>query len=193
MGDKSQSQVDQVLSELGNADQTVVAAKLLPLVYDELRGLAAKYLRRERHGHTLDPTALVHEAYLRLFEKADIALHGKTHFYALCAEAMRRVLTDYARARRRTKRGGNWRKVAFDQTVSELPVEEVDLVDFNEALERLAALDKRQARVVELRLFAGLTVEEIASAIGVSKRTVEGDWKHAKAWMRAELGPDPAQ
>lgn len=169
-----------------------MAAKLLPLVYSELRSLAAKYLRREARGHTLDPTALVHEAYLRLFEKAHINLQGKTHFYALCAEAMRRVLVDYGRARRRAKRGGGCRRVAFDQTVSELAVEEVDLLDFNDALERLAVLDPRQARVVELRLFAGLTVEEIASVLDVSKRTIEGDWTHAKAWLRTELNPDDA-
>jgi RNA polymerase sigma-70 factor, ECF subfamily len=187
------SQVDQVLSESGTAEQSVVAAKLLPLVYDELRALAAKYMRQERPGHTLDPTALVHEAYLRLFEKAHIDLKDKTHFYALCAEAMRRVLTDHARARRRTKRGGNWRRVAFDQTVSEFAVEEVDLIDFDDALVRLTALDARQARIVELRLFAGLTVEEVASVLSVSKRTVEGDWKHAKAWLRAELSPDSSQ
>lgn len=190
MGLKNQSQVEQVLTQFHAADQATMAAKLLPLVYDELRGLAAKYLRREHRGHTLDPTALVHEAFLRLFDKARIDLQGKTHLYALCADAMRRVLIDYARARRRTKRGGDCRRVAFDQTVSELAVEEIDLVDFHDALERLAALDKRQARVVELRLFAGLTVEEVASVLGVSKRTAEGDWKYAKAWLRAELGPD---
>jgi RNA polymerase sigma-70 factor, ECF subfamily len=190
---KNQSQVEQVLTECRTADQAVIAEKLLPLVYDELRSLAAKYLRRERRGHTLDPTALVHEAYLRLFEKTRVNPQSKTHFYALCAEAMRRVLTDHARARGRTKRGGDFRRVAFDQTVSELATEEMDLVDFNDALERLMALDKRQARIVELRLFAGLTVEEVASVLGVSKRTVEGDWKHAKAWLRAELSSDMMQ
>jgi RNA polymerase sigma-70 factor, ECF subfamily len=192
MDPTNQPQVQKVLTECGKGDQAEMAAKLLPLVYNELRGLAAKYLRREARGHTLDPTALVHEAYLRLFEKASVDLQGKTHFYALCAEAMHRVLIDYARARHRAKRGGGCRRVAFDQTVSELAVEEVDLVDFHDALERLAVLDERQARVVELRLFAGLTVEEIASVLNVSKRTIEGDWTHAKAWLRAELGPDDA-
>lgn len=190
MAEKNESQVGQILAKHDPADQSVVAAQLLPLVYNELRGLAAKYLRHERRGHTLDPTALVHEAYLRLFEQPGINLQGKTHFYALCAEAMRRILTDYARARRRTKRGGNWRKVAFDQALSEMPVAELSLIEFNDALERLATLDRRQARVVELRLFAGLTVEEIASVLNVSKRTIEGDWTHAKAWLRAELSPD---
>jgi len=190
MANKDNSQVSRILSETGIADHSAMAAKLLPLVYNELRGLAAKYLRQERRGHTLDPTALVHEAYLRLFEQPGVDPQGKTHFYALCAEAMRRVLTDHARARRRTKRGGKWHKVAFDQTVSEMPVKEVNLVDFNETLAKLSALDPRQARVVELRLFAGLTVEEAASVLGVSKRTVEGDWTHAKAWLRAELDPD---
>jgi RNA polymerase sigma-70 factor, ECF subfamily len=187
---KNQTQVKKILTEHPPGDQAAIAAKLLPLVYNELRSLAAKYLRREGRGHTLDPTALVHEAFLRLFEKAAVNVQGQTHFYALCAEAMRHVLIDYARARRRTKRGGDYRRVAFDQTISELAVEEIDLVDFHDALERLAALDQRQARVVELRLLAGLTVEEVASVLGVSKRTAEGDWTHAKAWLRAELGPD---
>jgi RNA polymerase sigma-70 factor (ECF subfamily) len=193
MSPDNTSKVEQVLTECGEAEQSVVAARLLPLVYNELRSLAAKYLRRERRGHTLDPTALVHEAYLRLFEKSRVTPKDKTHMYALCAEAMRRILTDYARARQRTKRGGDFRRVAFDQTVSELPVAEVDLLEFNDALERLAELDKRQARIVELRLFAGLAVEEVASVLGVSKRTVEGDWKHAKAWLRAELSSETMQ
>jgi RNA polymerase sigma factor (TIGR02999 family) len=190
MSQSAPSEATRILSELSDAEPSVVAAKLLPLVYDELRTLAAKYLRQERKGHTLDPTALVHEAFLRLVDQKRVDWQGRTHFYATCAEAMRRILIDYARARRRSKRGGNWRKVALHQAVSQLAVSDVEVVDFRNALEKLASLDKRQARVVELRLFAGLTVAEVATVLGVSKRTVEGDWTHAKAWLRVELGED---
>ena len=182
----------KILSELGVTEPTVVASRLLPLVYSELRDLAARYLRRERHGHTLSPTALVHEAYLRLVDQTSADLQGKTHFYAVCAEAMRRILIDHARGRQRAKRGGDWRRVAFDQVVSELGLLEVELIDFRDSLQRLAKLDARQAKVVELRLFAGLSMAEIATVLKVSKRSAEGDWTHAKAWLRSELLPDGA-
>jgi RNA polymerase sigma factor (TIGR02999 family) len=112
---------------------------------------------------------------------------------AAAAEAMRRILIDHARSRKRSKRGKDWRRVAFDHVVSELSILDTDLVDFHDTLQKLAALDARQARVVELRLFAGLAMEEISTVLGVSKRTVEGDWTHAKAWLCAELGPDNAK
>lgn len=190
MGSKERRDATEILSEVGKTDASVVAAKLLPLVYKELRTLAAKYLRQERLGHTLDPTALVHEAFLRLVDQDRVNWQGKTHFFAVCAEAMHRILIDYARSNRRLKRGGEWRRVALHNAVSELARSDVQLIDFKDALERLATLDKRQARVVQLRLFAGLTMEEIAGVLGVSKRTIEGDWTHAKAWLRAELGPE---
>ena len=190
--DKS-SPATEILGRLGSTDPSLVAAELLPLVYSELRNLAAKYLRRERHGHTLDPTALVHEAFLRLVDQSRVDWQGKTHFMAVSAEAMRRILIDHARSRKRSKRGKDWRRVAFDHVVSELSILDTDLVDFHDTLQKLAALDARQARVVELRLFAGLAMEEISTVLGVSKRTIEGDWTHAKAWLRAELGPDNAK
>ncbi|RIK67454.1 MAG: RNA polymerase subunit sigma-70 [Planctomycetota bacterium] len=190
MSGQPASDATQILAGAGSEDPSVVAAKLLPLVYDELRRLAAGYLRRERKGHTLDPTALVHEAFMRLVDQSRVDWQGKTHFYAVCAEAMRRILIDHARARRRTKRGKDWRRVAFDQVVSELALLDVDLLDFRDALAKLARLDARQARVVELRLFAGLSMEEICTVLGVSKRTVEGDWTCARAWLRGELGPE---
>ncbi len=183
------SPATQILSQLSDADPSVVAAKLLPLVYDELRSLAAKYLRRERKDHTLSPTALVHEAFLRMVNQERVDWKGRTHFYAVCAEAMRRILIDYARSRRRAKRGHAWRKVALNETVAQLAVTDVDVIDFKDALDKLRSLDGRQARVVELRLFTGLTMDEVATVLGVSKRTAEGDWTHAKAWLRAELGP----
>ncbi len=186
------SPATQILADLPKSDPSVVAAQLLPLVYDELRILAARYLRRERRGHTLDPTGLVHEAFMRLVDQSRVDWQGKTHFLAVSAEAMRRILIDHARARKRTKRGKDWRRVAFDHVVSELALLDTDIIDFRDALQKLATLDARQARVVELRLFAGLSMEEIATVLEVSKRTVEGDWTHAKAWLRAEMGPDDA-
>lgn len=184
------SQATQILGGAGTTDPSVIAAQLLPLVYGELRGLAARYLRHERKGHTLDPTALVHEAFMRLVDQSRVDWQGKTHFFAVSAEAMRRILIDHARARKRFKRGKDWRRVAFDQVVSELAILETDIVDFRDALQTLSALDERQAKVVELRLFAGLSMEEISTVLGVSKRTVEGDWMHAKAWLRARLCSD---
>ena len=190
MTSKETSPATEILSGLGVSPPADVAAQLLPLVYNELRQLAANYLKRERDGHTLSPTALVHEAFMRLVDQSRVDWKGKTHFLAVGADAMRRILIDHARARKRDKRGRDWRRVAFDHAVAEMAVLDVDLVDFRDALEALAALDKRQARVVELRLFAGLAMEEIATVLEVSKRTVEGDWTHAKAWLRDKLAPD---
>jgi RNA polymerase sigma factor (TIGR02999 family) len=188
MTQEKPSAATEMLTALGTRDPSLIAAQLLPLVYAELRGLAANYLRHERNGHTLDPTALVHEAFIRLVDQTRVDWQGKTHFFAVSAEAMRRILIDHARARKRAKRGGkDWRRVAFDHVVSELAILDTDIVDFRDALQTLAQLDARQAKVVELRLFAGLSMEEICSVLGVSKRTVEGDWTHAKAWLRAQL------
>jgi RNA polymerase sigma factor (TIGR02999 family) len=160
----------------------------MPKVYDELRGLARKFFRRERPDHTLQPTALVHEAYLRLVDQTRIGWQGRTHFCAICARAMRQVLIDHARSRKRLRRGGERQKVLLDSRVAPAEFENVDVFALNEALEKLAALDARQAQVVELRFFGGLNVDEVAHVLGVSKRTVEGDWTHAKAWLRTELG-----
>lgn len=190
MPDQKAKDATQILAGIGD-DPSIIATQLLPLVYDELRVLAAKYLRNERRGHTFDPTALVHEAFMKLIDQSRVDWKGKTHFYAVCAEAMRRILIDHARTRKRAKRGGkDWRRVAFDHTVAELALANADLIEFRDALKRLSQLDPRQARVVELRLFAGLNMDEIATVLNVSKRTVEGDWTHAKAWLSAELGPD---
>lgn len=192
MASEKSSPATEILAGLGTSDPSLVAAQLLPIVYDELRNLAAKYLRRERKGHTLDPTGLVHEAYLRLVDQSRVDWQGKTHFFAVSAEAMRRILIDHARTRKREKRGKDWRRVAFDHVVSELEILDTDLIDFRDGLEKLAKLDSRQARVVELRLFAGLSMEEISTVLKVSKRTIEGDWTHAKAWLRAEMSSENA-
>jgi RNA polymerase sigma-70 factor, ECF subfamily len=190
MAIEKSSPATEILSGLGTSEHSIIASQLLPIVYDELRALAARYLRRERHGHTLDPTALVHEAFLRLVDQSRVNWQGKTHFLAVSAEAMRRILIDHARSRKRNKRGKDWRRVAFDQAVAELAMPDSDIIDFRDAMKKLADLDVRQAKVVELRLFAGLSMEEISTVLNVSKRTIEGDWTHAKAWLRAEMGTD---
>jgi len=168
-------------------DEQAVAELFVP-VYDQLRALAERYLKQEPGGHTLQPTALVHEAFLRLIDQTRVNWQGKMHFYAVCATAMRRILVDHARARRRGKRGGGWRRMTLDPALAPGEEPDLDVLSVHEALERLAGLDDRQARVVELRFFAGMSIEEVAHVLGVSKRTVEGDWTHAKAWLRAELG-----
>jgi RNA polymerase sigma factor (TIGR02999 family) len=182
----------QVLAEISNEPPAKVAERLLPVVYDELRALARKYLRSERADHTLQPTALVHEVYMRLVDQSRVDWKGRTHFYAVGAAAMRRILIDHARARKRGKRGGDWQRVVLDQADLEQEVGNVDLIALHDALETLASLDEQQARIVELRFFAGLTVEETAHVLGVSKRKVEGDWTHAKAWLRDVLDREPS-
>jgi RNA polymerase sigma factor (TIGR02999 family) len=182
--------VTQVLVETQEEPPSEVAKKLLPLVYDELRELAARYLGGERKGHTLQPTALVHEAFMRLVDESRIEWKGRTHFYAVSATAMRRILIDYARARGRDKRGGKWQRILLEAADAPEDMRDIDVIALNDTLEALAAVDKQQARIVELRFFGGLTVEEVAHMLGVSKRKVEGDWTHAKAWLRRALGPD---
>lgn len=184
------SDLTQILVDAGGKRPTDVAKKLMPLVYNELRDLAARYLRAERRGHTLQPTALVHEAFMRLVDQSRVDWKGRTHFYAVGAEAMRRILIDHARARGRGKRGGGWQRVVLDEAEMPEDLRDVDLLALHDALEALAALDKQQARIVELRFFGGLTVEEVAHVLGVSKRKVEGDWTHAKAWLRSALDPE---
>ena len=183
-------QVTQILAEAADESPAVVAQKLMPFVYDELRSLAEHYLRAERRGHTLQPTALVHEAFMRLIDQSRVDWRGKTHFFAVGAEAMRRILIDHGRARKRDKRGGGWKRVVLNEAESPQETLDTDLVALNDALEKLKALDEEQARIVELRFFGGLTVQEVADVLGVSKRKVEGDWTHAKAWLRTALDSD---
>ncbi len=161
---------------------------LFDAAYRELRALAGVYLRRERGDHTLQATELVNEAYLRLGGRAPVPWSGRTHFFAVAARAMRRILVDHARARGTQKRAGDLQRVTLAEGVR--GAREVDLdeiLELEQALSRLAELDARQGRVVELRFFSGLEMAEVAEALGVSKRTAEGDWAHAKAWLRREL------
>ena len=176
--------------KLGNKD---ALGKLIPLVYRELRLLAAYYLRAERSGHTLQPTALVNELYLRLVRQNHADWKDRAHFLAVAAQLMRRILVDYARARQTSKRNGVTVPVDvdnFDLGGAQLHVEEILAVD--QALDRLAELDPQQTRVVELRYFAGLTVEETAEAISISPRTVKRDWAMAAAWLRSQLSREPS-
>ena len=160
---------------------------LLPIVYQELRRLAASYLRRERPGQTLQPTALVHEAYLRLMKDKPGRWQNRAHFCAIAAHSMRQILIERARARGAQKRGGARQRVTLDEALVAGGERSIDLVALDEALERLAAFDPEQARLVELRFFGGLTVEETADALKVSPETVMRDWQMAKAWLLREL------
>jgi RNA polymerase sigma factor (TIGR02999 family) len=167
------------------------AAEVFPLVYNELRRVAHRHLEREADGHSLSTTALVHEAYLRLKDQGDGAFNDRVHFFAVAARAMRRILVDNARHRHATKRGSGARRVPIE-TVEALAMEERDelLVALDEALVRLAALDPRQAQVVELRFFGGLTEDETAQALGIGLRTAKRDWAKARSWLYQTLYPD---
>jgi RNA polymerase sigma factor (TIGR02999 family) len=159
---------------------------LMPLVYAELRRLAASYLRRERTDHTLQPTALVHEAYIRLVEQKKVQWQDKSHFFAITAQLMRRILVDHARGHLADKRGSGAPRVPLTEAIVMSQERPAELLALDESLSRLAALDAQQARVVELRVFAGLTVEETAEVLGISPATVKRDWRMAKAWLLQE-------
>jgi RNA polymerase sigma factor (TIGR02999 family) len=163
--------------------------ELVPLVYDELRELAAAILRHERPGHSLQPTALVNEAYLRLIDATKVEWQGRAQFLALAARSMRQVLVDHARSRDAGKRGGDRVRVTLmDDAVGARGLQELDLLDIDDALEALAALDARKARVIELRFFAGLEMKEIADVLRIGLTTAEDDWYFARAWLRRHLG-----
>lgn len=164
--------------------------RLLPLVYSELRRLARGFMRGERASHTLQPTALVHEAYLRLADVERIDWQGKTHFFAFAATQMRRILVEHARAAGRVKRGANAVRVELDESLTLSDELAFDLLAIDEGLQRLARASPRQSRIAELRLFAGMSVAECAAAVGVSERTVKQDWRVARAWLSRWLRPD---
>jgi RNA polymerase sigma factor (TIGR02999 family) len=182
--------VTQTLEAIDHGDRAA-AERLLPLVYDELRLMARRYLGRERIDHTLAPTALVHEAWMKLVEQTRVQWKGRAHFMGVAAQAMRRILVDHARERHRHKRGGGLARITLDEAIALAPGRDEDLLAVDEALERLAQLDARQARIVELRFFGGLDVAEVAEVLGVSKRTVEAEWTMLRAWLRRELGEGP--
>jgi RNA polymerase sigma factor (TIGR02999 family) len=161
--------------------------KLMPVVYDELRRQAARYLRREQAGHTLQTTALIHEAYMRLVDQRNVQWQNRAHFFGIAAQMMRRILVDHARTKKRAKRGGSDIKISLDDATVAVIGQDLDVIAVDEALTRLAQIDEQQSRVVELRFFSGLTVEETAEVMGISPATVKRDWSMAKAWLHREL------
>jgi len=191
LGDELQHEVTQILHDWSGGDQEA-SSRLMPFVYDELRRLARIFLSRERGAHTLQPTALVNEAYLRLVDQTRVNWQNRSHFYGIAARMMRRVLIDHARAHAAEKRGGAALRLSLDDV--QLPLEQraADFLDLDEALERLAQMDERKCRIVELRFFGGLSDEEIAEVLQISTRTVLRDWKTARLWLYRELSPKPS-
>lgn len=195
MSEDAKTRITEILEDRGADAQS--ADELMGLVYDQLRRLAQGYLMRERAGHTLDATALVHEAYEKLVDQRSVDWNGRSHFFAVGAQAMRRLLVDHARGRGREKRGGSRDRVTLDASrldpggsepgVGQVDIAFEELLELDDALTQLATLDPRAARIVELRYFSGLTVPEVAEALEISVSTVEGDWRHARSWLRRTL------
>jgi RNA polymerase sigma-70 factor, ECF subfamily len=183
----SSHEITRLLQAWGGGDQGALE-QLMPLVYDELRRQARRYMAAEYPGQTLQTSALVHEAYLRLLDVRNISWQNRAHFYAICARLMRRILVDFARSRGYQKRGGGLPHVQLDEALTVSTAMGSELLAVDDALTRLAAIDGRKSQVVELRFFGGLTVEETALALNVSPETVMRDWRLAKAWLVRELG-----
>jgi RNA polymerase sigma factor (TIGR02999 family) len=182
----SPEEVTLLLLAWSEGDQAALD-KLIPLVYEELHRLAHRYMSRERPGNTLQTTALAHEAYLRLVDAKGVQWQNRAHFFAVAAQTMRHILVDLARARHNLKHGGEALQISLGGVLTSTPVRGGDMIDLDEALGRLAALNPRQSQVVELRYFGGLTEEEVAEVIKISPRTVRSDWRLAKAWLYREL------
>ncbi len=179
-------EVSRLLHAWGNGDQTALD-ELMPLVYEELRRMARRQMDRQNPGHTLQTTALIHEAYLRLVDQKDVQWQNRAHFFAVAATAMRQILVDYARARHAAKRGGAMRAVSLDEAAVASDERAAELVALDDALKSLAAVDRRKCQVVELRYFGGLSVEETAEVLKVSRETVARDWRLARTWLLREL------
>lgn len=181
--------VTQLLIDWSKGDKAALDA-LLPVVYEELRHQAARYLRRERAGHTLQTTALIHEAYIKLIDQRNVHWQNRAHFFGIAAQAMRRILVDHARAKNRAKRGGSDIRVSFNEANLVGQQQDLDIEALDEALTRLSEIDEQQSRIVELRFFSGLTVEETAEVLGISPATVKRDWSMAKAWLHREISTE---
>jgi RNA polymerase sigma factor (TIGR02999 family) len=188
--EKSPADVAALVDSARQGDEQALAT-LVPLVYDELRRLAASYLRRERPGQTIQATALVHDAYLRLMQDSRLSWQNRAHFFGIAARSMRHILVERARVRGAAKRGGDQVRVTFDPALVAAVPEPVDLEALDDALTRLARVDPDLARVVEVRFFGGLSIDEAAEAIGVSPATVKRRWALARAWLARELGGGP--
>jgi len=184
--EKSQA-ISRILQEWSEGRKEA-SEELMPLVYDELRRQASRYLRRERPGHTLQTTALIHEAYLRLVDQRGVSWQNRAHFFGIAAQAMKRILVDYAKARHRDKRGGAAENLPLDEARFVVTGEKrVDLIALDEALARLAKFDPQQASIVDLKFFGGFTIEEIAETLRISRATVKREWNSAKAWLHGEI------
>ncbi len=184
---ENSQQITQLLKQWRDGKREVLES-LMPLVYEELRRQASRYLKKERSNHTLQTTALINEAYLKLIDQREVVWQNRAHFFAIAAQAMRRILVDYARQRQREKRGGQAENLPLEQAISIVSQEKsVDLVALDDALTRLEKFDERQARVVELRYFSGLSIDETAEVLSVSNVTVRRDWNMAKAWLLQEI------
>lgn len=185
MSEGQMKDVTTILAAMGRGEDWA-AEQLLPLIYTELHALAAQRMSREAPGHTLQATALVHEAYLRLVKGTDQKWQSRAHFFAAAAEAMRRILVEHARGKRRLKRGGDAKRVDLDHA-DPAQRDPADVISLDEAITRLEAFDPRLAEIVKLRCFVGMTIAEVAEALGLSSRTVNRQWLVAKAWLKAEL------
>ncbi|MBA2736464.1 MAG: sigma-70 family RNA polymerase sigma factor [Pyrinomonadaceae bacterium] len=184
---KKSKEITRMLQEWSGGKQEALDA-LLPLVYEELHRQASRYLHRERAGHTLQTTALIHEAYLKLIDQRTVNWQNRAHFFGVAAQAMRRILVDYARGKHREKRGGIGENLPLEEAGLVVSEERnIDLIALDEALTRLAVFDGRQARIVELRYFSGLSIEETAEVLRISPATVKSDWNVAKTWLRHEI------
>lgn len=186
MTSPSLHEVTELLADWGHGNQEALD-KLMPLVYDELRRLAHHYMSRERAGHSLQTTALVNEAYLRLIGRKNMPWQNRAHFFAISAQLMRRILVDHARAHTRAKRGGGAHLITFDEAAVVSRERAAEVIALDDALNRLAALDPQQSRIVELRFFGGLTIEEMVEVLGLSPATIKREWRTAKAWLYHEL------
>ena len=179
-------EVTQLLVDWGNGNQAALD-KLMPLVYEELRRLAHRHMNRERPGHTLQTSALVNEAFVRLVDQRDVHWQNRYHFFGIAAQMMRRILVDYARTRQYAKRGGHARQVSLNEGLIASKERSAEVLALDEALKRLSVMDQRKGQIVELRFFGGLSIEEAAEVLGVSPGTVMRDWTLAKAWLRKEI------
>ena len=186
MSQTSTHEVTQLLLDWSNVDKTALD-KLMPLIYDELRRLAHRYMSRERAGHTMQTTALVNEAYVRLVNRQNVHWQDRAHFFAIAAELMRTILVDHARSHATAKRGGGARKFSLDEALVVSQERATEVVALDEALKALALIDPKQSRIVELRFFGGLTIEETAEVLALSTATIKREWNTAKAWLYHEL------
>lgn len=191
MDEASPNEITEQLIAWSKGDDAALE-QLIPAVYQELRRMADHYLRGEDSGHSLQPTTLVHEAYLRLIDQTKVEWQNRAHFFGVAAQMMRRILIDHAKAKHRVKRGGTAVKVMLDENVNFTQERASELLALDDALESLARMDERKSRIVELRYFGGLTVEETAEVLGISDKTVMRDWNLAKAWLYRELTSDSA-